>query len=58
MAARFGAGGPIPLPSFWGGYRLEPEQVEFWESRLDRLHDRIEYRRDPKRGWVRKRLQP
>jgi pyridoxamine 5'-phosphate oxidase len=58
MAARFGPETAIPLPPFWGGYRLEPEQVEFWESREDRLHDRIEYRRDPERGWVRRRLQP
>jgi pyridoxamine 5'-phosphate oxidase len=57
MAARFGPETAIPLPSFWGGYRLEPE-VEFWESRPDRLHDRIQYRRDPERGWVRRRLQP
>lgn len=58
MAARFGPDGAIPLPSFWGGYRLEPELVEFWESRPDRLHDRIEYRRDSERGWERRRLQP
>ena len=57
-AGRFGAEGAIPLPSYWGGYRLEPELVEFWESRPDRLHDRIEYRRDSERGWVRRRLQP
>jgi len=58
VAGRFGSETAIPLPPFWGGYRLEPEQVEFWESRPDRLHDRIEYRRDPGRGWVRRRLQP
>ncbi|MGH2483392.1 MAG: pyridoxamine 5'-phosphate oxidase [Candidatus Limnocylindria bacterium] len=56
--ARFASDEEIPLPQFWGGYRLEPELVEFWESRPDRLHDRIEYRRDPERGWVRRRLQP
>ncbi|HUG95360.1 MAG TPA: pyridoxamine 5'-phosphate oxidase [Pleomorphomonadaceae bacterium] len=58
MTVRFGPETAIPLPPFWGGYRLEPEQVEFWESQPDRLHDRIEYRRDPQRGWVRRRLQP
>jgi pyridoxamine 5'-phosphate oxidase len=58
MADRFGPETAIPLPPFWGGYRLEPEQVEFWESQPDRLHDRIEYRRDSGRGWVRRRLQP
>ena len=54
--ARF-AGGEVPLPPFWGGYRLVPEAVEFWASRPDRLHDRIEYRRLPV-GWERRRLQP
>ena len=50
-------GGEVPLPPFWGGYRLVPEAVEFWASRPDRLHDRIEYRRLPV-GWERRRLQP
>ena len=54
--ARF-AGGDVPLPPFWGGYRLMPAVVEFWASRPDRLHDRIEYRRLPV-GWERRRLQP
>jgi pyridoxamine 5'-phosphate oxidase len=58
MTARFGPETAIPQPPFWGGYRLEPEQMEFWESQPDRLHDRIEYRRDSERGWVRRRLQP
>lgn len=49
--------GEVPLPPFWGGYRLVPEVVELWESRDDRLHDRVEYRRTDT-GWVRRRLQP
>jgi pyridoxamine 5'-phosphate oxidase len=55
-AARF-AGDDVPLPPFWGGYRLLPEVAEFWASRADRLHDRIEFRRLPV-GWDRRRLQP
>jgi pyridoxamine 5'-phosphate oxidase len=57
LAARFGTD-PVPRPAWWGGYRLEPEVVELWESREDRLHDRIEYRRRPDGGWERRRLQP
>lgn len=56
--ARFGGDEAIPRPPFWGGYRLIPEVVELWESREDRLHDRIEYRRRPDGGWERRRLQP
>jgi pyridoxamine 5'-phosphate oxidase len=57
LAARFGTD-PVPRPAWWGGYRLEPEVVELWESREDRLHDRVEYRRRPDGGWERRRLQP
>lgn len=61
---RFGvseADGPVPRPSFWGGYRIAPERVEFWQGRPDRLHDRFRYRRndeDPAGGWVIDRLAP
>jgi pyridoxamine 5'-phosphate oxidase len=48
---------PIPLPPFWGGYRLEPEVFEFWVNRADRLHDRIRYHRD-EGEWVITRLAP
>jgi pyridoxamine 5'-phosphate oxidase len=47
----------VPLPPWWGGYLLIPERFEFWESRDDRLHDRIEYVRGGDR-WRRRRLQP
>lgn len=47
----------VPRPSHWGGYRLAPEAIEFWQSREDRLHDRIVYRR-MRRGWKIERLAP
>lgn len=48
----------VPLPPEWGGYRLIPERFEFWLSREDRLHDRVEYLRRPDGSWTRRRLQP
>jgi pyridoxamine 5'-phosphate oxidase len=56
VAARFGDG-PIPAPPHWGGYRLTPDVVEFWQGRQGRLHDRIRYRQDGAE-WVRERLAP
>jgi pyridoxamine 5'-phosphate oxidase len=50
--------GEVPLPADWGGYRLLPERFEFWLSRQDRLHDRVEYLREPDGRWTRRRLQP
>lgn len=47
----------IPRPPFWGGFRVRPETVEFWQSRLHRLHDRLRYRASGK-GWVIERLAP
>ena len=47
----------VPLPPFWGGYRLTPELVEFWHHRDDRLHDRLRYRRE-NGSWVIERLAP
>jgi pyridoxamine 5'-phosphate oxidase len=51
------AGGEVPLPPFWGGYRLVPEEIEFWQHREDRLHDRLRYRRRGDR-WSIDRLSP
>ncbi len=51
--------GEIPMPDFWGGFRLVPRRFEFWQGGLDRLHDRIEYRRGDQSGsWTRQRLAP
>jgi pyridoxamine 5'-phosphate oxidase len=49
--------GPVPLPDFWGGYRVVPGTVEFWMHRENRLHDRIRYVRTAE-GWRRERLAP
>jgi pyridoxamine 5'-phosphate oxidase len=47
----------VPLPPHWGGYRLRPEAIEFWEHRENRLHDRIRYTR-AREGWKVERLSP
>ena len=47
----------IPRPPFWGGYRVDPETIEFWQGRENRLHDRISYRRE-EGAWRLERLQP
>ncbi len=47
----------MPLPPHWGGYRVVPTAIEFWQGRDDRLHDRIRYERDAT-GWSRRRLGP
>jgi len=51
------AGRELPLPGAWGGFRLAPESIEFWQQRRDRLHDRLHYRRDGG-AWVIERLAP
>lgn len=54
---RFGPGDDIPVPPFWGGFRIVPDSVEFWQGRPDRLHNRIRARLVDGR-WVATRLQP
>jgi pyridoxamine 5'-phosphate oxidase len=56
LTARFPEGDP-PRPPWWGGYRVKPEEIEFWQGRRSRLHDRLRYQRAAG-GWVRDRLSP
>ena len=56
LAAKY-AGGPVPLPPFWGGYRVAPETIEFWQGRKSRLHDRLLYSKNAG-VWLRSRLSP
>jgi pyridoxamine 5'-phosphate oxidase len=51
------AGRDVPLPPFWGGFRVIPNQIEFWQGRADRLHDRIRFNRIES-GWESERLYP
>jgi pyridoxamine 5'-phosphate oxidase len=56
VVARF-AGGDVPLPDDWGGYVVMPDELEFWQGREDRLHDRVRYRPEGD-GWRVERLAP
>jgi pyridoxamine 5'-phosphate oxidase len=50
--------GQIPLPPQWGGYRVIPDEFEFWQGRTNRLHDRISYKKQPGNSWKIVRLSP
>ncbi len=56
-AERFGDDRPIPVPDDWGGFRMEPDLVEFWQGRVNRLHNRIRLTRTDDE-WTAQRLQP
>lgn len=51
-------GQPVPLPDFWGGYLLRPREIEFWQGRPGRLHDRLHYHRQSDNSWRISRLSP
>ena len=51
-------GEPVPLPEHWGGYRLKPTAIEFWQGRTNRLHDRFRYTRQADHSWLIERLSP
>ena len=57
MTERF-ADKPVPLPPHWGGYRLKPQRMEFWQGRTNRLHDRFRYTLQADNTWLLERLSP
>ncbi len=57
MREKFGSG-EVPLPDFWGGYRVIPHEIEFWQGGGNRLHDRFQYQRQPDGSWIINRLAP
>ncbi|TGG92968.1 pyridoxamine 5'-phosphate oxidase [Natronospirillum operosum] len=58
IEARYPGEEPLPLPEFWGGFRVVPQQIEFWQGRRNRLHDRLVYTRQDNDAWQIERLQP
>jgi pyridoxamine 5'-phosphate oxidase len=51
-------GETVPRPEWWGGYRVIPDEIEFWQGRTNRLHDRLQYKKRPDGAWERQRLAP
>jgi pyridoxamine 5'-phosphate oxidase len=58
VEARFAGQDPVPRPPNWGGFRVVPHVVEFWQGQDSRLHDRLRYRLQDDGGWVLERLAP
>ena len=55
---RFGDDEPVPVPPHWGGWRIRPDEVEFWQGRSNRMHDRLRYELASDRSWTVRRLAP
>jgi pyridoxamine 5'-phosphate oxidase len=58
LEARWPEPQPVPMPPFWGGYRVTPHIYEFWQGRVNRLHDRFRYRRPDGGPWLIERQAP
>jgi pyridoxamine 5'-phosphate oxidase len=58
LETEYPEGRPVPRPPNWGGFRVTPTSIEFWQGRLNRLHDRLRYTHQPEGGWLRERLSP
>lgn len=58
LAERYPEGETIPMPETWGGYRILPNEIQFWHGRPSRLHDRFQYLKREEGGWDRQRLAP
>ncbi|MGW7252777.1 pyridoxamine 5'-phosphate oxidase [Streptomyces sp. NPDC054834] len=58
LSDRYPEGEQVPVPPNWGGFRVAPQSVEFWQGRANRLHDRLRYVAEPEGGWRVERLSP
>ena len=58
VQSQYGEDAEVPLPPFWGGYRVRPATIEFWQGRANRMHDRFEYTRQEDGSWSIARLSP